>query len=884
MDPQENYEFLNKRKSQMKKCLQKDSQLDVLNMRIEESCQSELDQIPTDVIPCKNIQTQQMSNTTSQYDEQNFTVFLNDNFNETKYKSHSTKFTHFKPNLLLNSSSKPMNQVDFQKVDNTKCKILNRNNQNDDDRVQDNYYLGNGKSKELVTLSNIKNKMKKYFREKTYVGKSFNLQNPKLRQQINDKSDIIEEQDNIFQQYCGFMDSLTELLYQKINNLPLFNPQSYLKFGLDIVFSLINCFFFFYSSILIVFQVNLEFESQIYNTMYLIWTLQIIFIVAHIIACLWFLVGYIELEYLGEEKTWFDESIAASDRNWVKLYICSLYWSLTLMTTGSNEADTVLQISFTSFIMLFTTIIFGYLLNIIGIVLTEFDQEEENQRRDINRINQYMRKRSISKNLQRGINLDLEYYYHHNFKKDDDQNQTVLSKISVNLLQELKKEYFGKFLNQIDVIYKNFSQDTQQKLLLYLEEQNYLPGQVINNYQNQDESRLIYIIEGKVEIVRSYSDGSDIEFVIDSFGKNKVIGQIAFFQGRQDGITIKAVDFTQVISIPRNKFLEIVKQNDLDLQNFCRIKDKISFYQDFEDIKIKCENCNSFNHQQYECTLLHIDKQTEKVIANYNYHLAQFRQNYSRKSKFQSNALITQQQTQNICKYICNECDFQEALVTSTQLKNSGSINEGLAVSEQEFDPLSNNMKTLRSHSQINYEEEENKPHSQDIIKKKGKGIIIKKNSQQIFLNLDTQVSNCLQDECDGSQKSIKDKLHKETSIVSKMLDGSTPQTAYHSQNTQLTFKNFLKEITQQCLKKLSRLENIIKVLPGQQIVLGKQQNQSSRSDIVQSVGTDKIIWEFDQKKDYTIYFPHGNSDKIIFTFNQKLKKNTLKSLKRKKK
>lgn len=65
------------------------------------------------------------------------------------------------------------------------------------------------------------------------------------------------------------------------------------------------------------------------------------FLIAHIISCLWYFLALIELYYLEEEKTWFDDSIG-EDRIWWKLYISALYWSLTLMTTGSNTATTVL--------------------------------------------------------------------------------------------------------------------------------------------------------------------------------------------------------------------------------------------------------------------------------------------------------------------------------------------------------------------------------------------------------------------------------------------------------------------------------------------------------------------------------------------------------------
>jgi hypothetical protein len=47
--------------------------------------------------------------------------------------------------------------------------------------------------------------------------------------------------------------------------------------------------------------------------------------------------------------------------------------------------------------MFFTTIAFGYFLNVIGIILSELDEKDVNKKKDLNVINEYMRKRNISK-------------------------------------------------------------------------------------------------------------------------------------------------------------------------------------------------------------------------------------------------------------------------------------------------------------------------------------------------------------------------------------------------------------------------------------------------------------------------------------------------------
>lgn len=123
-----------------------------------------------------------------------------------------------------------------------------------------------------------------------------------------------------------------------------------------------------------------------------------LFLIGHIIACFWYVLALIEKYYLDEEKTWIDDNFTIGGE-WWKLYLSSLYWSLTLMTTGSNTANTVLEMFYTTIILLFTTITFGYFLNAIGIILSEIDEKDENRRRDINIINEYMRRKNISKLL-----------------------------------------------------------------------------------------------------------------------------------------------------------------------------------------------------------------------------------------------------------------------------------------------------------------------------------------------------------------------------------------------------------------------------------------------------------------------------------------------------
>lgn len=94
-----------------------------------------------------------------------------------------------------------------------------------------------------------------------------------------------------------------------------------------------------------------------------------ILVFGHIVACAYYLIGQFELNILEYETTWYDEGLG-KDYTWWKLYLESIYWSLTLLTTGSNVAFSLMQMLFTTTAMLGTTIMFGYMLNVTGSIIS----------------------------------------------------------------------------------------------------------------------------------------------------------------------------------------------------------------------------------------------------------------------------------------------------------------------------------------------------------------------------------------------------------------------------------------------------------------------------------------------------------------------------------
>lgn len=115
--------------------------------------------------------------------------------------------------------------------------------------------------------------------------------------------------------------------------------------------------------------------------------------------------------------------------------------------------------AFTTFIMLFTTILTGYLLNVTGIIISSFDEADEHKRLDLSMLNEHMRANKISSDLRTRVNFDLQYYYANNMNRREqiEEKERVISKLSPNLQALLKLEFCELIISKINIIREKFS-------------------------------------------------------------------------------------------------------------------------------------------------------------------------------------------------------------------------------------------------------------------------------------------------------------------------------------------------------------------------------------------------------------------------------------------
>ncbi|KAL4480249.1 hypothetical protein ABPG74_020765 [Tetrahymena malaccensis] len=662
-----------------------------------------------------------------------------------------------------------------------------------------------------------------------------------------------------------------------------------------------------------------------------------LFIIAHLIACLWYIIAEIETKYLGEDATWFRDTFG-SDNIWWKVYLLSMYWALTLMTTGSNVAQTVLQTTFTCCIMPFVVIIIGYMLNATGNIIEDINASEENKKSDLNIINDYMREKNISMSLQRRVNIYLEYYYEKNYQKLNEETQGVLSKISSELTTLMRKEYFQQILAKIDFLKNNFSQQTLENLATQCEEIFYFPNQVIFQENDFSDSALLMIIEGQVEIYTQNQQDKNSHKTICFLKTGNILGQINFFTGMARSASARSKGFTKIAKISNSSFLEVIKDHQKDFQTFFSMKDKIILYENYQSMNIKCTACGSFKHLQGSCTLVHFNKDATKDVIKIQQSFKQDRKFEKRSSKKKQKSLkiilrVFERGVQYLEKMIeedevfLNENEDESFTDESSQhllfLESEPSINQQSCMIQTQ----GQDNKNLLTNNEI-YDEDEKKAqrklsgfdsnsmkikfdeieqlsvynnNAESPIKEYYKNKMNTHNMNQsgnqsgkeAQMQYENQKSEKKLRQQQGQQDQIQSKIRSQSSSVTKrenskyrgsigkvqidQLIQDEPNKKSQGSMTQLDQKKKNKKERSQRLSKCINKDFSLSI---DERVKFQQNftNHTIQFDAVQVNlnHQEMILWYLDKPKDYEFYFPNGNPKFKIAQFKMYQKKKEL--------
>ncbi|KAL4494240.1 hypothetical protein ABPG73_018759 [Tetrahymena malaccensis] len=354
----------------------------------------------------------------------------------------------------------------------------------------------------------------------------------------------------------------------------------------------------------------------------------------HLFACIWYYVG------TQNDQGWIDFN--QLDRSDIySNYICSYYYAVVTMTTigyGDITAKTTEERFVMIFLALLSCGIFGFTINSIGNILSDFKQKSDMYLTELGKLNKYLSHYQVSTEVQTNARKYLKFVHQ---EKNKDQLSTLqsLNNLSDYLQKQIKMEVISKKLKQIHFIRNLLKEETILKLSLQVQENIYQPEQIILG-QNEIKEPAIYIINhGRVQKYSQYDltakensiivQYSEIFQQVSShqliFQQNQQVlqekenfGLIEFLSNKESSdFNFKSKELTSIFSLQLSSFLKVIKQDNESYEKFCYIRDQVIYQKYLSQVICPCISCQSKNHTLKECPCIFYNSRCVSITKNF---------------------------------------------------------------------------------------------------------------------------------------------------------------------------------------------------------------------------------------------------------------------------
>lgn len=370
-------------------------------------------------------------------------------------------------------------------------------------------------------------------------------------------------------------------------------------------------------------------HSKLNNILSLLQLVTRVIFLSHIFACLWFYIGKTAIY----EETWIKAN-QLEDQSHAYIFLYSYYFVCVTMNTvgyGDISPTNPLEILFAILFIYVACILFAYTLNSIGIILENINKSQKEYLKEVNIVNNFMREKKINFDLRMRVRKYFEYIWTEEKVHKAKEQSSVLKKLSDSLKEEVQIEAYGHIIRNVKFLSLNFSEESLRKMVPILKEKRYTPGDYIVMDEAQKEDNDLYIItKGSVELFISSGDNG-FYTIVKTIEAGGVFGEFAFMTSHPRKRGARSIDFTTIYCINQEEFLQIIKKNKNDYENYCKIRDSILLYDDYSFMHVKCSSCKIEGHLVGKCPLIHYTPPLDIILRRYNHCEVQTRiHNYDR--------------------------------------------------------------------------------------------------------------------------------------------------------------------------------------------------------------------------------------------------------------
>ncbi|CAK92678.1 unnamed protein product (macronuclear) [Paramecium tetraurelia] len=326
--------------------------------------------------------------------------------------------------------------------------------------------------------------------------------------------------------------------------------------------------------------------------------------VSHFCACLWNLIGENELE--SGLNSWLVAK-DITEANWSTKYIHAFYFStITTLTIGYGDIvpQTDLERIYVIIMAMVICGLFGYTISSIGNILKQFTEKEQQFKQQMMHINSFLKKKKINKQLMLQVRKYFEYY----LKMEQQYNEfgeKMMSNLDKKLKEQVAIDMYCEMLKKSRLIRQTLSLKSVHKLCSYVHEIKVPPEEIVAN-QNEQANKLIFLQRGEL------SDQKLRETTLTKIDKGKFVGEKEFITQARYEYTIRSVKFCQIAFVNYDDFLRIIREDSLEEENYCMLRDQMLFTEEKQNYGEVCYICK-WTHQFKKCPLVFVHFNQDRI-------------------------------------------------------------------------------------------------------------------------------------------------------------------------------------------------------------------------------------------------------------------------------